>query len=55
MQVVVLKKTIADKVFFYPRNAAACIFCELLGQKTLTKEDLEIIALLGFEAEVLNA
>lgn len=55
MFVVVLRKKLADKTYYYPQNAAACLFCEMLHQKTLTDEDLEFVRLLGFELSVLNS
>ena len=40
------------KQFFYPHNETALKFCQLLGSKTLTKEQLVLIKSMGIEIEV---
>jgi hypothetical protein len=35
----------------YPRCPVSRLFCELLGQKTLTRENVEKIKKLGFEVK----
>lgn len=38
----------------YPLDSLSRLFCELLGQKTLTQENCNTIKKLGFEFEVEN-
>jgi hypothetical protein len=38
----------------YPANDKAELFCELSGKKTLSRDDIKTIKLLGFRVEVVT-
>lgn len=47
----VTAKNVYGVEVFYPANQEAKIFCELLGQKTLTPRDIKLIQRLGYQVE----
>lgn len=45
-------RTVYGNVTIYPESENARIFCKLLGQKSLTVQDIEHIKALGFTVQV---
>ncbi|HMY90874.1 MAG TPA: hypothetical protein PLM85_09520 [Nitrosomonas sp.] len=43
LDLIVTAKTVYGKTNYYPANANAQVFCKLLGQGTLTKQNLTIL------------
>ena len=52
MILILEKKTVYGIDHFYPINDTAKIFANLLGQKTLTIDQLKTIKLLNYEIEI---
>lgn len=48
-------KSVYGNELVYPANHEAELFAQLVGQKTLTKAQLEVIKALGYTIEVVNA
>lgn len=48
-------KTIYGSDKIYPSCSRAEIFCKLVGQKTLTERDVDLIKQLGIEVQVVSS
>jgi hypothetical protein len=46
-------KTVYGKETIYPKNEEAKTFCELIGQKSLTRDNIKLIKKLGYNVEVV--
>lgn len=46
-------KTVYGKERIYPKSDAAKEFCKLVGQETLTRENIQVIKKLGYQIEVV--
>lgn len=46
-------QTAYGKIFFRPENDLAKIFSDLTGQKTLTKDQIELIKTLGYTVDLI--
>lgn len=54
MQIEIEIKNVYGKINIYPINAEAKVFAELLGQKTLTMDNLALIKLLGYKVKKIE-
>ena len=53
-KVQVLAKTNYGTVMFYPHNKQAQRFADLIGNKTLSRKDLDLIHQMGFEVQEIT-
>ena len=50
----VKEKNVYGNVLLYPNNDTAQKFCYLLGKKTLTHNDIDIIVSMGYQLELIK-
>ena len=55
MKIVIKEKSVYGNIMLYPVNDTAACFASLLGKKTFTASDLDlIVAGLGYELEIIK-
>lgn len=54
MKAEFIKKDVYGNTRFYPRGETASLFCELVGQRTFTDRQLDLLKKMGVIVLVLN-
>lgn len=54
MKAEFIKKEVYGNIRFYPRGETANLFCELIGQRTFTEKQLELLKKTGVIVVILN-